>query len=352
MNARNVIVTGANTGIGFQAALALALDGAHVVVACRSKERGEAAVRQIKAALDAAASKEGKTSVTGGVELGLLDLERLQSIEEFAKSFLASDRPLHALILNAGIMPMLTQPRSNTPDRIEKCFGVNYLGHFLLTLRLLPALKQGAPSRVIAVSSVTHYLGGVFLDDLTLEREYTHDKAYTQSKHALVVFANEFNRRYQHLGIYANSLCPGVVASDILRDLPWIVRIPGRIFMRLTGKTAAQGASTLVYLASSSEVEGVGGKYFEDCKERPSHPKTYDEFIARKLWDQSIKMLAERGICLDEAAKEANIRDPVKNPKSEQTVNWLAYYVAIYGKAYLVVLFGVLMVTLLLLWII
>jgi len=315
-----------SAGIGFHTALRLASLGAHVICGCRSRERGEEAVERIK-----------KGSGSDLVELGQMDLSNLESIRAFAEAYVRSGRPLHVLILNAGVMPMFPQARSTTRDGFELCFGTNYVGHFVLTLLLLPALKREPPSRVIALSSITHTLGRMFMDDLNLESNYTHDRAYTQSKFAVILFANEFTRRYSHLGVYANSVCPGIVASDILRDKPWWLRIPGKVVMRAIGITPEEGAATSVFVASSPDLDRKGGLFFEHARLSEAHPATEDEELAKALWGETIQMLAQKHFRMAEAARDAapTTEKAIRPPRKSK--HWLRYYMQIYGLVYVIV---------------
>lgn len=337
---RVCLVTGANAGIGYHTALRLAALGAHVICGCRSKARGEEAVARIK-----------QESGSDRVELGLMDLSSLESVRAFAEGYVRSGRPLHVLILNAGVMPMLPQARTTTPDGFELCFGTNYVGHVVLTLLLLPALKRETPSRVIAVSSITHTLGQMFMDDLNLEGKYTHDRAYTQSKFAIVLFANEFTRRYGHLGVYANSVCPGIVASDILKDKPWWLRIPGKAVMRAIGKSPSQGADTSVFVATSPDLEKKGGLFFEHGKLSEAHPSTDNEELAKDLWEETLRLLSERKFQMSEARRDAAVvtqRKPVGHVRAPRpSRHWIVYYMRIYGSVYVIVAVAVLLAVLL-----
>ncbi|KAL6060916.1 Dehydrogenase reductase SDR member 13 [Balamuthia mandrillaris] len=277
---RTFLITGGNAGIGFHTALDLARRNAHVILACRSPQRGAEAVERIK----------NEVGETANIESMILDLDSLRSIQDFAAEFEERNIALHCLILNAGVMPVFPTSRTETKDGFERCFGVNYLGHFLLTLLLMPSLKRAAPSRVVVVSSCTHLLCWSFgLDDLNLEKHYSNDKAYKHSKFALILFCYEFNRRFAHLGITANALCPGIVPTDIVRDIYF--QTITKLAMRLIGCSPTQAAETVVHVAIAEQLQGIGGKYFEYKKERESHPRTYNEELASGLWDASLKAL-------------------------------------------------------------
>lgn len=209
------IVTGGSNGIGFETARLLAENQAHVILACRSQARGEKAAAFIKEATN-----------NSQVEVMLLDLSSMQSIRNFASRFLQRNLPLNILINNAGILPLDTTRR--TEDGLELTLGVNHLGHFLCTHLMLDALAKGAPSRVICVSSLTHRSA---LPDLEYLLHLLKDPKklpvrgkkflYSHSKLCNIMFAYELNRRFCHRGIYANAVCPGIVASNILNDANW-----------------------------------------------------------------------------------------------------------------------------------
>ncbi|KAL6060917.1 Dehydrogenase reductase SDR member 13, variant 2 [Balamuthia mandrillaris] len=244
---RTFLITGGNAGIGFHTALDLARRNAHVILACRSPQRGAEAVERIK----------NEVGETANIESMILDLDSLRSIQDFAAEFEERNIALHCLILNAGVMPVFPTSRTETKDGFERCFGVNYLGHFLLTLLLMPSLKRAAPSRVVVVSSCTHLLCWSFgLDDLNLEKHYSNDKAYKHSKFALILFCYEFNRRFAHLGITANALCPGIVPTDIVRDIYF--QTITKLAMRLIGCSPTQAAETVVHVAIAEQLQGIG----------------------------------------------------------------------------------------------
>jgi len=277
LSGKNVIVTGGNTGIGIETARVLAARGAHVVIACRSPDKGQKAVEEIKAKLPNA-----------HVESMKLDLASLASVREFADEFKRMDRPLHILINNAGVMAC---PYQKTADGFEMQFGTNHLGHFLLTNLLVEPLERGAPSRVVVVSSHAHTASDVKFDNLQGDKGYSAFNAYSQSKTANILFANEFNKRFQSRGIYANSLHPGVINTEVSRH-----STAAAIFYNVSDtlrliKTIPQGAATQVYVATAPELEKVGGKYFSDCNEAVPKPYAVDPAIASQLWDISAELV-------------------------------------------------------------
>ncbi|HEY6282965.1 MAG TPA: SDR family oxidoreductase, partial [Nitrososphaerales archaeon] len=267
MNARPIdgktcIITGASSGIGKASAEQLASMGAHVVMVCRDQEKGERAKAEVE-------TKSGSKSV----ELKHADLASLASVRVFAEEFAKNHDSLHILLNNAGVARPF---RSLTIDGFEITFQVNYLSHFLLTNTLLPMLKKSAPSRIISVSSVAHYGGHLDFDDLQMKKGYGVMRAYSQSKLALVLFTHELARRLRGTGVTANSLHPGAVATNIWGDWLGPAAFLGKV-TRLFMLSPEKGAKTQVYLASSSDVEGVSGEYFEFRGKKESSPESYDQ---------------------------------------------------------------------------
>ena len=267
---RTFLVTGGNTGIGLATATELAARGGRVQLACRSAEKGTAAVARI-------------TAETGNDAVGFLplDLADLASVRGCAAAFLALGEPLHVLINNAGVGGR----RGLTRDGFELAFGVNHLGHFALTAALLECLTASAPARVVTVSSDAHYQAkGV---DFTAARQPTRTRTglreYAVSKLCNVLFTQELARRLDGAG--AVSVCalhPGVVASDMWRRVPW----PVRVLMQRRMLSTQQGARTSVFCATAPEVATGSGRYYDDCREREPSPVATAE-LGRRLWEQS-----------------------------------------------------------------
>jgi NAD(P)-dependent dehydrogenase (short-subunit alcohol dehydrogenase family) len=266
---RTFLVTGGNTGIGRATAAALASRGGRVWITARSRAKGEAAASAIRAAA-------GNDSV-GFLPLDLADLD---SVRACASGFLALGQPLHVLVNNAG----LAGRRGVTRQGFELTFGVNHLGHFLLTTALLDCLTASAPSRVVNVSSDSHYQAkGIDFDTLRRPtRGITGLREYAVSKLCNVLFTQELARRIEGTGLTTYAVHPGVVASDIWRRVPWPVR--PLITRRML--TVDQGAATSVYCATSPEVATSSGKFYDDCAERaPSEVATPS--LAAELWKRS-----------------------------------------------------------------
>ncbi len=275
MKDKIVMITGANSGIGKAASLALAKMGATVVMVARNKEKGEAARSEIM-----------RESQNDTVDLLLADLSSLESLRQLAAEFERRYSKLHVLINNAGLF---NQRRHVTTDGYENTFATNYLAPFLLTNLELNLLRRSAPSRIVNVSSVGHYNGHINFDDLNLEKEYGGWKAYGQSKLALVLFTHELARKLQGTGVTVNSLHPGTVATNIwtrpFGPAGFIMALP-KLFM----KSPEQGAQTIVYLASSPDAKNLNGEYLEKLKVKKSSDESYDEEIAQRLWDVSAKL--------------------------------------------------------------
>ncbi len=269
---RTCIVTGANSGIGKATGIQLARMGATLVMVCRNRKKGEHALNDIK-------TKSGSDSI----ELVLADLASFNSVRQLAEEFEGKHDRLHVLVNNAGLFRLR---RSLTVDGFETTFQVNYLSHFLLTNLLLKLLKKSAPSRIISVSSVAHYGGHIDFDELQSGGGPAGWKAYSQSKLAQVLFTYELARRLKGTGVTANCLHPGGVATNIWGNAVGPAGFLTKGF-RLFLLSPEKGAETPVYLASSSEVEGVSGQYFEQKQSKRSSTESYDEVVAQRLWQES-----------------------------------------------------------------
>lgn len=289
MRGKIVIVTGANSGIGKATAASIADRGATVVLACRSKERGEAAQNELRC-------------VAGRcVELMHLDLADLDSVRSFAAAFAKRYDCLDVLVNNAGI---LGHRRAETKQGYEMSFGVNYLGPFLLTLLLLPLLEKSEQGRVIMMSSVAHGWVDVRFQDLNFKRGYNRFLAYGHSKLCNLLFTRALTQRLRSRGsrVTINAVHPGIVASDIV-----VNRANGRFrwvadLMRLFFRSCEEGAETSVFLACDPSLCGVSGEYFMDCKVEPSSEISCDTTRANRLYDLSLSLA---GLENDPAAPNA-----------------------------------------------
>lgn len=273
MTGRVCVITGANRGIGRATAEGLARLDAKVILVCRSKEDGDAVAYVIRA----------KYPVIPDVVTA--DLSSQGSIRQAAADLQARYPHLHVLINNAGVIP---RRREVTVDGLELQFAVNHLAYFLLTNLLLPQLKAGSPSRIINVSSGAHTHASIDFDDLQAERGYDPKQVYSRSKLANILFTYELARRLRGTQVTANSVNPGVVATRMLDDYMGVN--PGAGPVRTFGAKPEEGAETSIYLASSPEVEGVTGMYFERKRATRSSRESYDEAPARRLWEISERL--------------------------------------------------------------
>jgi len=288
LTGKNVIVTGGYAGIGKETSRVFAVVGAHVYVVGRDLPKATRAVEELK-------KETGKDHITA-LEV---DLGSFESVRKFAEQFNQLNIPLHYLILNAGIMAC---PYAKTKDGFESQFGVNGLGHFLLANLLVPRLIEGAPSRVISVSSAGHAMSDIRYDDYNWEKEpYNPWTAYGQSKTANILLAVEFTRRYRDKGVVANSLHPGLIfTTELARSLSpsdltpeSFAKIPFASEVQKfshTPKTEAQGAATTLYAALAPEA-AEGGKFYDDCQEKPSRSYASDPENAKRYWDLATKLV-------------------------------------------------------------
>jgi NAD(P)-dependent dehydrogenase (short-subunit alcohol dehydrogenase family) len=282
LSGKSAIVTGGASGIGVETARALAGAGAEVTLGVRDVEAGERVAADIE----------------GDVEVRHLDLVDRGSIDEFVDGW---DGPLHILVNNAGVMalPELTL----TAEGWETQFATNHLGHFALTRCLYDALAEAGGARVVNVSSSAHLRSPVVFDDINYAfRAYDPWSAYGQSKTANVLFSVELTRRWAVDGIVSNALMPGGIRTRLQRHMSeeQLSALAGSSGLQL--KTPEQGAATSVLLAASPLLEGVGGRYFEDCNEAEVisrregsagvAPYALDGVNAMRLWEVSVEMLA------------------------------------------------------------
>uniref|UniRef100_A0A8C2DSB5 Protein transport protein Sec61 subunit gamma n=2 Tax=Cyprinus carpio TaxID=7962 RepID=A0A8C2DSB5_CYPCA len=273
---KTVIITGANTGIGKETARDLAKRGARVIMACRDLEKAEAARKDLI-----------EDSGNQNIVANKLDLSDTKSIRAFAELINKEEKQVNILINNAGIMMC---PYSKTADGFEMQFGVNHLGHFLLTYLLLDLLKKSAPSRIINVASVAHTWGSIHLDDINSEKGYSPRRAYGQSKLANILCTRSLAKRLQGSGVTVYSLHPGVVQSELFRNLSKPVQIAVKVFSPFT-KTTIQGAQTTIYCAVEPKLDNESGRYYSDCAPAQCSREALDDEMAQKLWELSCQML-------------------------------------------------------------
>ncbi|XP_023153827.2 retinol dehydrogenase 12 [Amphiprion ocellaris] len=281
LDGKTVLITGANTGIGKETSRDMAGRGARVVMACRDLTRAEQAAEEVR-----------RSTGNGNVVIRHLDLASIYSVRQFAKDFLDSEDRLDILINNAGVMMC---PKWLTEDGFETQLAVNHLGHFLLTNLLLPKLKSSAPSRVVNVSSIAHRGGRINFDDLFFSRRtYSPLESYRQSKLANVLFSRELARRLSGTGVSSFSLHPGVIRTELGRHVEgWfpllgaLLRLPSLLLM----KTPWQGCQTTVFCAVTPGLEERSGRYFSDCAEKETAPEGRDDVAAKKLWEESARLV-------------------------------------------------------------
>ena len=278
------LVTGATAGIGEVTALKLAAMGATVVGVGRNPTKCEATATRIR-------TETGNANV----EFLVADLSSQAQIRTLVASFRQKYPRLDVLVNNAGAFHF---DRQLSVDGIEMTFALNHLGYFLLTNLLVDLLKQSAPARIVSVSSSAHYSGTLNVDDLEMTQKFQGWPAYSNSKLANVMFTYELARRMEGTGVTATVLHPGWVATDFaynnLRGVLKLFSPIYRLFQKLTAITPEEGAETMLYLATSPEVEGVTGKFFDKSREKRAAEEADDVEKAKKLWEISEKMVGMR----------------------------------------------------------
>jgi NAD(P)-dependent dehydrogenase (short-subunit alcohol dehydrogenase family) len=284
LSGKKVIVTGANSGVGYEAARAFAEKGAHVIFACRSRQRAESAVAELR-----------QQSPTVSVEIILLDLADLASVREFATTYMANHERLDILVNNAGIMAI---PYRQTADGFEMQFGTNHLGHFALTGLLLDRILTTDGARVVTVSSGLHRGGKIDFDDLQGEASYNKHAAYSQSKLANLLFAYELQRKLAKSGQTAISVAahPGYSATNLQHVGPnmeesAVQRTMMTLANTLFAQSSEMGALPTLYAATAPDVQGcdyIGPGGFMNMRGYPvkelSSEASYDEAAASHLW--------------------------------------------------------------------
>jgi retinol dehydrogenase-12 len=276
MQGKVCLVTGATSGIGQEAAKELAQRGATVLVVGRNADKCAKTVTQIRQATGNAQ-----------VESMVADLSSLKDVRALAQQFKSKYSRLDVLMNNAGAIYL---SRQTSVDGFELTFALNHLNYFLLTNLLLDTLIASAPSRIINISSAMHYNAQLDFDDLQNTRKYGGMKVYGQSKLANVLFTYELARRLEGKRVTANAVHPGMVATNFAANNGVLAKI-ARPLMNLGSISIARGAATMVYLAVSSDVEGITGKYWVEKKERHSSPASYDEAAQKRLWQVSEEMV-------------------------------------------------------------
>jgi len=292
IDGKTVIVTGANTGIGKETALDLVRRGGRVILACRSVKKGNEAAADIRRQLN-------MNETENNIVVMKLDLASLSSVRLFVEEFKRKESRLDILINNAGVAWI---GESRTEDGFETTFGVNHLGHFLLTNLLLDMLKSSAPSRIVIVSSVAHEwcrynskTPGIQFDDLMFDAEYSMYFTYFQSKLANVMFSRHLSKLLQGSGVTTYSLHPGYIRTEIGRDLT-ISKTPilNQLLYVLSWpfvRNPTEGAQTQICCAVDENLASDTGKYYSDCAEIEPSSESKNEENAQRLWDISVKLV-------------------------------------------------------------
>lgn len=285
-----VVVTGATTGLGRETARALAVAGGRVVVCGRSEEKCDASIAAIRA------DHPGVS-----LEAAVFDLADLATVRRGADELLDRHDDISVLVNNAGVM---FTPEGRTVDGFETQFGTNHLGHFLLTNRLVPALRAGGPTRVVNLSSAGHGMSDIVWDDPNYHaRPYDKFEAYGQSKTANILFTLAFDARHRDAGVRANAVHPGMIMTELSRhmDASDMEELGARSSARRSGgggglpafKSVAQGAATSVFAAVDPSMADVGGRYLEDAGFGEPAPWAADVDAAERLWTMSEELVGE-----------------------------------------------------------
>ncbi|MDQ4064128.1 MAG: SDR family oxidoreductase [Actinomycetota bacterium] len=272
MGGKVVLITGGTSGIGKATAIALAAMGANVTITGRNRERGEQAVEEVR-----------RESGNEEVELILADLAVQAEVRRLAEEFRERHDRLDVLVNNAGLVQ---SKRTETSDGMETTFAINHLAPFLLTNLLLDLLEKSAPSRIVTVSSEGHRWGKLDLDDLQSERRYRGMQVYGMTKLANIMFTYELAERLRGTGVTATTMHPGGVSTNFGKNNNGVMTLLFRAFKPFM-RTPEQGADTVIYLASSPDVEGMTGKYLADRKIKVAADQAHDENLRKRLWEKS-----------------------------------------------------------------
>lgn len=279
MNEKIILVTGATNGIGLVTARELARKGAQIVIVSRNAEKCAQVTEDIK-----------RETGNAKIEFIAADLSTHAGTQKVAHEFKKRHTRLDVLVNNAGAF---FPSRQLSADGIEMTWALNHLSYFILTVLLLDTLKASGPARIVNVASAAHQGGKINFEDLQMEKSYNAMNAYSQSKLANIIFTYELARKLEGTKVTTNALHPGLVKTGFNRDNNNLLM---KIFMGLItpfSRKPDEGAQTSIYLASSNEVDGVTGKYFDDnCKAIPSSPVSYNRTSAERLWQVSLEMIA------------------------------------------------------------
>ena len=278
-NGKVALVTGATNGIGKVTALELARDGYRVAFTSRDRTKGERVLEELKI-----------QSGSDALELYVGDLSSMAEVRRIALEVRAKHPKLDVLVNNAGGVFM---QRQTTVDGFEYTFAFNHLSYFLLTTLLQGSLKAADHARVISVSSSANYGGKIVWDDLEGSSRYSGFGAYSQSKLMNILFANELAHRLRGTNVISNSLHPGFVSTGFGDNSSGVMKTVLGLVKRFAAITPEKGAETTLFLATSSEVEGVTGQFFDNKRVRRANPIAYDESAQKRLWNLSEKLVAQ-----------------------------------------------------------
>ncbi len=276
MTGKTVLITGATNGIGKIAAIELARMGANVSIVARNRSKGQAVLEEI-----------GRETNNVQVELFIADLSSMADVRKLAQEFMAKHGTLDVLLNNAGAF---YSDRKLSADGLEMTFALNHMSYFLLTNLLLPTLKNTPNSRVVSVSSAAHLQGRLDFANLQGEQKFSGWKAYSDSKLENVLFTLALARRLAGTGVTANCLHPGFVKTSFGEGNSGIFSVVLGIAKNLMAITPQAGAQTMIHLASSPDVAGVTGKYFDKSKAVASSAASLDQAVQEQLWAHSVKI--------------------------------------------------------------
>lgn len=293
LRGKTFLITGANTGIGYETAKAIARRKGRVIFACRDIGKAKEAIAHIR-----------KEQPNGGEMIPMqLDLASFESIENFVEVVKKGFNKIDVLINNAGVVVPLNQDLK-TKEGFEIHFGVNHLGHFHLTNLLLDHLKRATPSRIVVLSSTLHERGNIDFDDLNLRKQIEeakkkggsprHNPGYCNSKLMNAYFAKALASNLRNSGIDVNMVCPGFCATNLFRySIKWYHYILMAPILIAFMKTAKQGSETVVFCATDHSIEGKTGKFYRDCEEYSSKHE-FDKDVEAKLWNVSEELVKAR----------------------------------------------------------
>jgi len=277
LSGKTALITGCNSGLGYETARVLSLRGAHIIGAARTLEKAETAC----------------ASLPGEATPVVCELSDLQSVAACGQAVRDTGRPLDMAILNAGIMALQEVEQVNG---IEKQFFVNHIGHFTLTSHLIEPLLAAEQGRIVVLSSSGHQMapeGGIEFDNLSGERDYEPWKMYGQSKLANGLFTLQLSKRLADTAVTANSVHPGVINTNLGRHFPWYIRVSAKLIGWTFMKSVEAGAGTQTYVATAPALAGYSGYYFADCNPVMPDPRMLDAAQAEQLWTVSEEIAGE-----------------------------------------------------------